>query len=200
MIFEESIDRSCRSHQLNQKRRWFLKFCAVSVFTHLYPRFSFSATRTYLPQKRTLSFFNTHTNESLTAIYCQHGRYLRPSLDDINHILRDHRTGDVRSIDTRLLDLLFRLKIKIRTENPFHIISGYRSYKTNAKLRKNGTGVAKGSFHMSGKAVDVRLPNVSLPFLRDIAGQQRGGGVGYYPRSQFIHLDVGPIRFWTGSA
>jgi uncharacterized protein YcbK (DUF882 family) len=194
------IDKRCKANQVDQRRRFFLKFCAVSVLANSFPRFSLGAEHKYLPQRRALSFFNSHTEESLKTIYCEHGRYLPVSLDGVNYILRDHRTGEVKPIDPRILDLLFRIRMKIKTQDSFHIISGYRSPKTNALLRKNGRGVAKRSFHMLGKAVDVRLPNVSVSFLRDIAAELGGGGVGYYPRSNFIHLDLGPIRYWNGKA
>ena len=192
------IDERCKANQVDQRRRFFLKFCAFSTLANIYPRLSFSAEHKYLPQKRALSFFNSHTKESMKTIYCEDGRYLPVSLTGVNYILRDHRTGEVKSIDPRILDLLFRIRMKINTQDSFHIISGYRSSKTNALLRKNGRGVAKRSFHMVGKAVDIRLPNFSLSFLRDIAAELRGGGVGYYPRSNFIHLDLGPIRYWNG--
>ena len=193
----ESIDE-LKEYQVDQKRRLFLKFCALSALASIYPRLSFSAEHKYLPQRRALSFFNLHTKESLKTIYCEHGRYLAVSLAGINYMLRDHRTGEVRSIDPRILDLLFRIRMKIKTQDSFHIISGYRSSKTNALLRKNGRGVAKRSFHVLGKAVDIRLPNFSLSILRDIATELREGGVGYYPRSNFMHLDLGPIRYWNG--
>jgi uncharacterized protein YcbK (DUF882 family) len=110
--------------------------------------------------------------------------------------LRDHRTGEIEVIDRRLLNQLFILQHKIENHGSFHIISGYRSPKTNARLRKTGSGVAKRSLHMQGRAVDVRLPGVELKHLRQAALKLHAGGVGYYPKSNFVHLDTGRARFW----
>ena len=193
------IDQLLKKDPVDQRRRLFLKCCALSALSSICPRLGFGAEHRYLPQRRALSFLNLHTEESLKTVYCKHGRYIAESLFGINHILRDHRTGEVRWIDPRLLDLIFRIRMQIKPQDAFHIISGYRSPQTNALLRKNGRGVAKHSFHLLGKAVDLRLPEISLSRLRDIAAKQRGGGIGYYPRSNFIHLDIGPIRYWNGN-
>ena len=189
-----------KEDKVDQRRRIFLKFCALSAWGNICPRLSFGAEDRDLPQRRALSFFNSHTKESMKIIYYEHGKYLQVSLDGVNYILRDHRTGEVKSIDPRILVLLFRIKMKIKNQDSFHIISGYRSSKTNALLRKAGKGVAKRSFHMLGKAVDIRLPNFSLSLLRELAAELRVGGVGYYPRSNFIHLDLGPVRYWNDTA
>ena len=149
-----------------------------------------------LPQERTLWFYNTHTKETLKTVYRIDGEYVPTALERINYILRDHRTNEIKPIDTRLLDLLFEISQRVEAREPFHIISGYRSPQSNQMLRKNGNGVAKKSLHLQGKAVDVRLPGCSLPVLRDTAMELQGGGVGYYPRSDFIHVDVGRVRYW----
>jgi uncharacterized protein YcbK (DUF882 family) len=112
--------------------------------------------------------------------------------------MRDHRTGETKSIDPRLLDLLYAVKKRLGATQPFHIISGYRSPKTNAILRKNAGGVARKSLHIEGKAVDIRLPDAELSALRKVTMDLRGGGVGYYPKSDFIHVDLGLLRYWTG--
>jgi uncharacterized protein YcbK (DUF882 family) len=114
----------------------------------------------------------------------------------INHLLRDHRTGAVASIDTRLLTQLSLLQQKIDYAGDIHVISGYRSPKTNAGLQRASTGVAKRSLHMQGRAMDLRLPGIELKHLREAALSMRAGGVGYYPKSDFIHLDTGRARFW----
>lgn len=147
-------------------------------------------------QKRILSFYNTHTGEALSTLYWASGRYLKPSLSDINYILRDHRTDEVMSMDLSLLDLLHAIHLKVRTQEPFHIISGYRSARTNAFLCKQNRGVVKNSLHLSGKAVDIRLPGYELSSLRRVAVNLRAGGVGYYPQSDFVHVDVGRVRNW----
>jgi uncharacterized protein YcbK (DUF882 family) len=148
---------------------------------------------------RELSFFNTHTGETLTSLYCCADRYQPAALAKINHILRDHRANEVKDIDTRLLDLLYHLGGTLQTSNPYHVISGYRSPGTNASLRAAGgahTGVASKSLHMAGKAIDIRVPDVPLAELQRAAVSLKGGGVGYYPELNFVHVDVGRVRFW----
>jgi uncharacterized protein YcbK (DUF882 family) len=122
--------------------------------------------------------------------------YLPQALRDINHILRDHRTGEKKEIDTYLLDLLFTLQQKLESRGPFHIISGYRSRGTNSLLRMTSKGIAKNSLHTDGKAVDIRLPGYDLKRVRHAALDLQLGGVGYYPLSDFVHLDVGRVRSW----
>ena len=148
---------------------------------------------------RTLSFFNTHTGERLTVDYCCAGKYQPDALAQINHILRDFRANEVKPIDPRLLDLLHELGGTLETAQPFHIISGYRSPHTNSLLQARGgarTGVASKSLHMVGKAIDIRVPGVKLDHLRGAARSLKLGGVGYYPGSNFVHVDTGRVRFW----
>ena len=148
------------------------------------------------PAHRDLALFNTHTRESVALTYYDAGRYLPKSLDRINTILRDHRTDDVKPIDPRLLDALFALKSRIDIQAPIHIISGYRSPATNAKLRQRSKGVARTSYHVLGKAVDIRLPGYRTDLLRNQCLKLKSGGVGYYPASDFVHIDTGPVRRW----
>jgi uncharacterized protein YcbK (DUF882 family) len=150
-----------------------------------------------LPPDRGLAFFNTHTDESEAVEYCLEGCLVPESLERINHILRDHRTGEVKAIDVGLLDLLNRLARALPTDRPFHVISGYRSPETNARLRKSGGGgVASNSLHLVGKAIDIRVPGIKLRDLYRTAVNLRGGGVGIYPESDFVHVDVGRVRTW----
>jgi len=146
--------------------------------------------------ERRLSFINLHTDESLHSCYWANGEYDPGGLSDINNILRDHRAEEVYEIDSTLIDLLHQLHEVTGSKQPFHIISGYRSPQTNEMLRKRTGGVAKRSLHMQGKAIDIRLPDIDLKTLRDIAISLQGGGVGFYPKSNFIHLDVGKPRSW----
>ncbi|MGH6933324.1 MAG: DUF882 domain-containing protein [Dongiaceae bacterium] len=146
--------------------------------------------------RRTLTFRDTHTNEKLKAIYWENGAYLPGALAKINHVLRDFRTGEVREIDVRLLDLLHQLRVKLKTKAPFEIISAYRSPATNAKLAALSGGIAKKSLHMKGMAIDIRLADRKLTTLRDVAIETQAGGVGYYPKSNFVHVDVGKVRAW----
>jgi uncharacterized protein YcbK (DUF882 family) len=149
-----------------------------------------------LSGERILGFYNLHTGERLRTIYWAEGQYLNEHLGEIDRVLRDHRTGEVWPIHTQLLDLLHALQKKIDTHEPFHVISGYRSPKTNAMLHQRSRGVAKRSLHMVGKAIDIRLPGRDLKGLRKVAWSLQRGGVGYYPSSNFIHVDVGRVRAW----
>lgn len=184
-------------------RRQFLRLGVLTAAAAALPDFASAASSTSawggLPLDRGLAFYNTHTREQLDTAYCANGRYLHDGLKAINHILRDHRTDEVLAIDTDLLDLLHRLRRTIGSDEQFHVISGYRSPMTNAMLRKRGgasTGVASRSLHMVGKAIDVRLPGTKLKDLREAAVSLKAGGVGYYPSSDFVHVDVGRVRYW----
>jgi uncharacterized protein YcbK (DUF882 family) len=146
--------------------------------------------------ERKLSLLNLHTGESINATYWAEGQYQTGELHAINKILRDFRTGDVHKMDHDLIDLLNIMHHKIGTNKPFHVISGYRSPKTNATLNKNSSGVAKKSLHMQGKAIDIRVPGQRLSDLRKIALNLHAGGVGFYPESDFIHVDTGRVRHW----
>jgi uncharacterized protein YcbK (DUF882 family) len=145
---------------------------------------------------RELSFDNIHTGEKLTAVYWQNGRYLADGLQEIDYELRDFRTGDIYAIDPRLLDLLSRLRHQLAYERPIHVISGYRCPATNAMLAARSKRVSKTSYHMRGMAIDIRMPGRPLPELRDAAILLGLGGVGYYPESDFVHVDTGPVRYW----
>jgi uncharacterized protein YcbK (DUF882 family) len=148
------------------------------------------------PEPRALSFFNTHTSEKLTAVYWNQGEYSWEGLRKINHILRDFRTDEVFPMDAKLLEQLHELDRKLGGGREFHIISGYRSPKTNAMLAANSEGVAKKSLHMVGHAIDVRVKNIELTHVRDTAIGMKAGGVGYYSKSDFVHLDIGKVRNW----
>jgi uncharacterized protein YcbK (DUF882 family) len=179
-------------------RRSFLGFGAAATAAALVPSTA-AAAPAAKRRTRVLSFFHTHTGERLTSEYCCDGAYDPAALGRINHLLRDFRTGDVKSIDPGLLDLLHELGGTLGTDAPFHVISGYRSPHTNTMLRERGgarTGVATGSLHMVGKAIDIRLPGVKLDDLRSAARALKLGGVGFYPASNFVHVDTGRVRFW----
>ena len=151
-----------------------------------------------LGSKRELGFLNLHTNERLRCQYWSSGRYDASALEDIAHILRDFRTNEVKPIHTGLLDLLAAVQARLPGQKEFHVISGYRSPATNAKLSAGSSGVAKRSLHMLGKAIDVRLPGSPLSELRQVSRDLALGGVGYYPKSDFVHLDIGRPRQWIG--
>ncbi|MEH6824744.1 MAG: DUF882 domain-containing protein [Motiliproteus sp.] len=143
-----------------------------------------------------LAFQNLHTGESLETTFCVDGHYIQQSMDSINHLLRDHRNGEVCQMDPSLMNLLHSLKTALGTPEPFHIISGYRSPSSNAMLSKKSNGVAKKSLHMQGKAIDIRVPGIDIKRVYEAALAQKGGGVGLYTQSDFIHLDVGRVRRW----
>lgn len=154
------------------------------------------ASHAALAPARELRFDNLHTGERLTVEYFAGGRYLDDALAEVNHLLRDFRTGDVGEMDPALLDLLHQLRERTGTRQAFQVISGYRSPATNAALHQRSSGVASGSLHMQGKAIDIRLGDVELPALRGAALGLQRGGVGFYPASNFVHLDTGRVRFW----
>jgi len=153
-------------------------------------------SRAIVPDERRLRFYNTHTGEQLSATYWAEGQYQAGELTAIDRLLRDHRTGEIRSIDRRLFDILHALQQHSGGRGTYEVISGYRSPVTNRQLRRAGGGVAKDSLHTRARAIDVRLPGVALADLRQAALDLRAGGVGYYPSSNFIHLDTGRIRRW----
>ncbi len=178
-------------------RRRFLAMGTAALSLPFLSRLSaFAASDPFLPPDRGLSFYNIHTGEFEAVKYCRSGCLIPPSLEKINHILRDHRTGEMKDIDVRLLDLLHSLSRKTAKDVPFHVISGYRSPQTNAALRASSGGVAANSLHLLGRAVDIRVPGLRLQDLYRAAVDLRRGGVGIYPGSDFVHVDVGPVRTW----
>ena len=145
---------------------------------------------------RELGFLNLHTGEKLRVPYWENGRYLQDALAEINHVLRDHRANAVHAIDTALLDLLARLQKTVGNSRAFEVISGYRAPSSNEMLRARSSGVAQGSMHLQGKAIDIRLPGSDLLTLHKAAVSLKGGGVGLYRGSNFIHVDTGRGRYW----
>jgi uncharacterized protein YcbK (DUF882 family) len=147
-------------------------------------------------QPRSLSFYHTHTGERLQITYAESGRYVSTALKEISHFLRDFRTGDEHPIAPDLLDTLYALRERTGGGGTYEIISAFRSPRTNEMLRGASTGVAERSLHMEGRAIDVRLRGVRTARLREEALAMQVGGVGYYPGSDFVHVDNGRVRFW----
>jgi len=177
-------------------RRNFLRHSAKLAVAGATLPFARSALAS-LPDARTLAFSHTHTGESLNLVYAVGEQYLPDALTALNHFLRDHYSGAIGPIDPQLFDLLFKLHREVDASAPFQVISGYRSPQTNQLLHDTrGGGVAKHSLHMDGKAIDLRLADVSLADVRDAARGLRLGGVGYYAREQFVHVDTGRVRSW----
>ena len=147
--------------------------------------------------QRLLALAHTHTGERLRLVYALGTQYLSAALGTLNRLLRDHYTGEVGQMDPRLFDLLNQVQRQLGAEQAFEVISGYRAPATNERLRRTrGGGVAQQSLHTHGRAIDVRLPGVPLADLRDAAWSLQAGGVGYYPRDGFVHIDTGAVRRW----
>ena len=145
---------------------------------------------------RALALSNLHTGEHMTIDYWENGTYVPDALAAIDHLLRDYRNNEVHVIEPKLLDLLTLLHSKVESSAPFEVISGYRSPATNAMLHAESHGVAAKSLHMQGMAIDIRLADRALDVLHATARNMRLGGVGYYPASDFVHVDVGRVRYW----
>ena len=180
-------------------RRSFLGYGAAATAAALVPGRAQAATAVSKRPERVLSFFHTHTGERLKIAYCCDGVYQPEALTQLNHLLRDFRVDLEKPIDPKLFDLLHELSGTLETDQPYHIISGYRSPETNSMLRERGgshTGVATQSLHMVGKAMDIRVPGVKLDHLRSAAASLKLGGVGFYPSSNFVHVDTGRVRYW----
>ena len=150
-------------------------------------------------EPRRLVLHNLHTAEKLDAVYWEDGRYVPDAVAAANKLLRDYRNGAEHPIDLRLFDLLHEVRGKLDSSQPFQVISGYRSPQTNAILHERSHQVASGSLHMQGMAMDVRVEGVALDHLHRVALDQKAGGVGLYPTSNFVHMDVGRVRQWSGS-
>ena len=145
---------------------------------------------------RQLSFYHTHTQQSLDVVYYENGVYVESSLGEINRFLKDFRTGDIAEMDPELLDILYDLRNQLGGDGTFEVISAYRSPKTNEMLRGKTGGVARNSQHLLGNAIDVRLRGVPIEELRDTALEMKRGGVGFYKQSDFVHIDTGRVRRW----
>ncbi len=146
---------------------------------------------------RDVQMAHLHTSEHIGLIFAVGGEYIDPALSKLNHFLRDHYSQAVGVMDPLLYDLLHQIRVDLGVRGSYEVISGYRSPRTNENLRTSRAGgVAKRSLHMDGKAIDVRLPGVPLSDLRDAAKAQNAGGVGFYPRDQFVHIDTGRVRYW----
>ncbi|NEV61358.1 YcbK family protein [Thiorhodococcus minor] len=175
-------------------RRYFL---GAALSAAAAPAFAGRTFHRSFDQARTLSFYHLHTEDRIDVTYRIGERYQRSALQQLNHFFRDFRTGDIARMDPRLFDLLYDLKVSLGDRDArFHIISAYRSPATNAKLRRASSGVAKNSLHIKGQAMDIRFPDLSTRSLRDAAVKLGRGGVGYYRRSDFVHVDTGAVRTW----
>ncbi len=178
----------------NKRRRGLLKAVIGGVMSSLL--LPLRRVDAAVEDERELQFFHTHTHKRLNVVYKRRDEYVPAALNEINAFLSDFRTGDIFDIDTQLLDLIYDIREALGSKGTYEVISAYRSPKTNEMLRSRSSGIAKNSQHLLGKAVDVRLTDVKLTKLRDIALSMQRGGVGYYASSNFVHIDTGRVRRW----
>ena len=178
-------------------RRAFLRGSGAALLTSAVPGLAM-ATALPRPATRHLAFENIHTGEKLAVDYCIDGKLQPDALAAVNKVLRDYRNGEMHAMDTRLLDLLHDIHGRLETNAAFQVISGYRSPATNNMLHERSSGVASKSLHMQGMAIDIRLPDRALDKLHQAALDLGEGGVGMYPTSNFVHVDVGRVRRWNG--
>ena len=151
------------------------------------------------PAVRRATLHNLHTGDTFNEVYFENGRYVPDALAEAMRVLRDWRNGEEHPMDPRLFDALHAINARLETNQPFQVISGYRSPKTNAMLHERSSGVASNSQHTQGKASDVRVEGVDLRNLHKAALSVSAGGVGFYPVSNFVHVDVARVRQWTGA-
>ena len=147
---------------------------------------------------RRIRMYSGRTGESIDTVYWIDGKYLRSALNEINIFMRDWRSGQAIGIDPRTIDIAAASHRLLQTKEPYMMLSGYRSPKTNAMLRSRSSGVARNSLHMVGKAADLRLKSRSVSQMFKAASACNAGGVGKYSRSNFVHMDCGPVRHWGG--
>lgn len=173
-------------------RRKFLQLSTCGAVSLVLPQRVWAQNST-----KELAFYNLHTDEKLRLVYYEKEAYVPSALSALNRLLRDWRTGDVSPIDPALFDQLYTLQQLVERREPYHVICGFRTPKTNQSLANHSGGVAKHSLHMQGKAIDIALPGMNISQLHEAALGMKAGGVGYYPDSGFIHLDTGRVRHWS---
>lgn len=182
--------QSVHSRFARQRRMAILATLGLAVT----PRLAKATTSTY-PELR-LNLYNLHTTEHVDTVFWENGHYNTDGLALINNLLRDHRTGGVIPIDPKLLSVVYLVNMKLQNKHPISVISGYRSEETNRKLALTNAGVARNSYHIKGQAMDLRIEGINSTMIRDAGMNLRVGGVGYYEKSNFVHLDTGPRRHW----
>lgn len=180
--------------KFDANRRKLLALGGVALGAALLPSQAFASFSTSRPRILTLN--NLHTGESMKAEFFDGKGYIQDELAKLNHFFRDYRANKIKSIDPKLFDQLYRLQGLLGTNKPVQLVSGYRSLDTNNELRAHSRGVAKKSYHTKGQAMDFHIEGISLSNVRKAALSMRAGGVGYYPSSNFVHIDTGPLRTW----
>lgn len=183
-------------NRIDKGRRELLGMCSAGLLGMVVPLFSVGSAEARNFGSWHVAFRNAHTGESFSGVYRVGDKYLPDAFKRINYVLRDFRTGEIFPMDPRVIDLVKSIQDRSGQQTPMEVLSGYRSPKTNAMLRGASTGVARNSLHMYGQAMDIRMPGYSTRRLRNIAKKFRVGGVGYYPKSDFVHVDTGTVRSW----
>jgi uncharacterized protein YcbK (DUF882 family) len=183
-------DQPVRSSSLLARRRVLGAAVAATTVAFIRP----SKAVSFAP--RAVSLYNTHTGEWLRTVYWADGHYIPEAVRDINWVLRDHYNNEVRPMNAGILDVLGMLRHRLDTHNPFLVVCGYRSPATNHMLWVRRSGVAANSYHIKGMAIDLRCERRDLSQVHSAAMSLGAGGVGYYPRSDFVHVDCGPVRRW----
>lgn len=181
-------------NKIDHLRRKWLVSGAAAMGVALLPRQAFASLATSQP--RFLQLHNMHTGESIKAEFFDGNNYNEEELIRLNHFFRDFRVNQAKTIDPYLFEQLYRLQGLLETNKAVQLISGYRSLTTNNKLREKSSQVAKQSYHTKGQAMDFYIEGIQLANIRKAALRMRAGGVGYYPRSNFVHIDTGPLRSW----
>ncbi|PVZ86176.1 hypothetical protein C9426_16295 [Serratia sp. S1B] len=180
--------------KIDHHRRKWLALGIATMGIALLPGQASASLSTARP--RILLLNNLNTGESIKAEFFDGKRYNKAELVRLNHLFRDYRANKMKTIDPRLFDQLYRLQVMLGTKKPVQLISGYRSLETNSEMREQHRGVAKQSYHTKGQAMDFHIEGIQLSNIRKAALKMRAGGVGYYPRSNFVHIDTGPVRTW----
>lgn len=181
---------------VDSQRRKFLLLGGAAAGLALFPQLTKASVSTSRPKILTLN--NLHTGETIKAEFFNGQSYNHSELTRLNHFFRDYRANQIRIIDPHLFDQLYRLQVMLDTRKPVQLISGYRTLATNNQLRgkRRNSGVAKHSYHTLGQAMDFHIEGIPLNTIRTAALKMKSGGVGYYPRSNFVHIDTGPVRHW----
>jgi uncharacterized protein YcbK (DUF882 family) len=192
----ESLEQTLGNDQQRLDRRNILKMGLVGILASVTPLLASAPAKAANFSSWRVSFRQSHTGESFSGVYRVGNRYLPEAFDRLNYVLRDFRTDEVFPMDPRVLDIMCLLQQKVGGGRPLEVLSGYRSPQTNNTLRHVSTGVARNSFHMYGQALDIRVKGYSTSKLRSMAKGLKAGGVGYYPKSDFVHVDTGQIRSW----
>lgn len=178
-------------------RRGFLRLMLWTGLISCSSKSAFATIDAISSEEKSLPLYNPRTKESFNGVFWRNGDFDTGALENIFYIMRDTRTDDIKQIDPDLLDLIYKILIKLKSRDPVHVLSGYRSRRTNDLLFKHNKDVAKNSYHIKGQAADIRLPGLKTPVLRRAAYELKKGGIGYYPQHRFVHIDVGPVRYWS---